>query len=187
LEAAGNPPVYPDKQQLLLAFGGGDKYNLALEYSKIITTIDPDIELNVISGVASGTYENMRRWSESAQLETRVRTFTNQSAGELVSLLTRSSGCILPSSGMMYEALALRRPLITGYFVPNQMKIARDIINDAGGIFYLGDLNNPDHSLLKKILDRIKRINIREVINYQSGIIDGKSNERLIHEFKKLK
>lgn len=176
----------PQSRSVMICFGGSDTNNLSLKYARLIHKIYPEMPVTIVLGAAASGEEEIRNWIASEQLENRISCFGNLTAGELIRAFERSWSCIVPSSGIMFEVIASKRILITGYFVDNQKYNANKIRNEEKGIFVLGDLNIPDENSIRRIIDHSMKIDYNLVTGYNSTLIDGLSGKRILNEFERL-
>lgn len=100
-----------DKKTVVIAFGGADPCHLLQEYTSLLNSLP---EVGKIVAISPNREMNVS--AEKLELKHQV------SAEELVKIYLEADFGILPSSTMLKEALACHLPVISGYFVDNQVQ-----------------------------------------------------------------
>lgn len=131
---------------IVMAMGGADAYDLTNKIARIIHDVIPDANLHVIAGDTvniSAETENM------AEIHRQLR------AEEIVELMDNSDIGIFPSSTVCIEAFSRRLPVIGGYYVDNQ-KAFYDYGVNHGYFSQLGNLLDDPCVLGDKLKDIIR-------------------------------
>ena len=100
-----------EKKTVVVGFGGADPFNLLREYVSLLNGL-PDVEK--IIAIAPNKEFDLN--AEKLELRHQV------TAEELVNIYLDADFGILPSSTMLKEAIACHLPVISGYFVDNQIQ-----------------------------------------------------------------
>ena len=162
-----------------ICFGGSDEYNFTLKTCKIIRQIDK----RPIIAVIGGGYLHASELREFAK-DNAIEVHHSVSAQGMVDLMMRSSIAIVPSSSILLEACCTRIPIITGYEVNNQEKIA-SCCDKLGLVYCCGDLNDSFETKIREALLLMNPTFKSYYVQNQVHLIND-SSERLIAEFKKL-
>ena len=100
-----------EKKTVVIGFGGADPFNLLKEYVSLLNGL-PEVEK--IIAIAPNRELGLR--VKKLELKHQV------TADELVKIYLDADFGILPSSTMLKEAIACHLPVISGYFVDNQIQ-----------------------------------------------------------------
>ena len=98
--------------QVAISFGGADPCHLLPVYTELLSQMDC---VETVYAIVGDAYE------ASASIE-KVQYVKNLSALQLVELYRTIDVAVFPSSTILKEALACRVPVISGYFVDNQIQ-----------------------------------------------------------------
>lgn len=101
-----------DGLKVAISFGGADPCHLLPKYSELLSRMDC---VETVYAIVGDAYE------PSANME-KVQYVKNLSALQLVELYRTIDVAVFPSSTILKEALACRVPVISGYFVDNQIQ-----------------------------------------------------------------
>lgn len=162
-----------------ICFGGSDEQNLTLQACKVLKGI-VDCEIIVVVG---GGYLFMDELQECVQ-NYNIRVYSDIDAIKMVELLLSSSLAIVPASTIFFETCCARIPIITGWFVDNQMLIAKGC-EELGLGYNCGNLLVEFDRKLKKAWAEIQHGKDEEYIDKQNQIINI-SSCNLLKIFKEL-
>lgn len=95
---------------VLICFGGADTYNLGYLFIKNLLENGFDAPIHWISNQPA----------ESLSKHPQVQVWQHLSETEMKEFMLKSKVLLIPSSVLSMEAVALRKPFFTGYFVDNQ-------------------------------------------------------------------
>ena len=179
LDKARNYKESSDGTGIFVCFGGADTFDLGLRFVQGLTERnfqDP------IYWVSNKSKEELPELSENVQ----VMWGLNQH--EMIEYMNKSKILLIPSSVLSFEAIALRKPFYTGYFVDNQELIFKGLIEKgvAEGYGYLEtdeDVEKATSLFLDFYSNDKKQL---EQIECQKLMIDGKSGERISNIIKEL-
>lgn len=170
LKAAREPAVLEtNNNTVFICFGGADQNGLSVKAAQEVLKHTTH-QVNLIIS------PNHERISQANKLSSiypkRISIFANLNAEEMVAAMTAATFGIVPSSGILYECLACRLPVISGYFAENQKQIYSGF-NHLHAFVDAKDFNTSSWESL-----------FEEVENHNSkNIIDGESASRYINEF----
>lgn len=159
---------------LFIGFGGSDIKNLTkqalsqgLEYSFF----------NKISVVTGASYHKEDSLEDLLK-DPRVHHFSNIAENEMANLLYNAHIAIVPSSGMLYEAVACQTLTVTGYYTENQ----KDMYH--GWVKYNRVFGADDFTprKLKEAIDKALEFNVMDM----PLPIDGLSPQRIKKVFLSL-
>lgn len=135
-----------DIQNIVIAMGGSDPFNLTDKIIKIVHHLLPTIGIDIIAGSNVTVNHNV---------SIGVRVHRNISADDIVKLYENSDVAILPSSTLSIEALSTGIKVFAGHFVNNQRKLYDYCVNK-GYYIPLGSLLAPDCDLESRLSKAIK-------------------------------
>jgi len=159
-----------DTETILACFGGSDVKNLTNLTLEVIKSFTRFKKIILITGPAY-QYELQTAVIKGRQIE------HYHAVGEkkMLSLMCRSGIIVVPASGILFEALTVGNKIVYGFYSENQ-KDAYSGFKKLGAFIDAKSFKKED---LNEALQKID--------NYQStGVIDGKSPQRLLSLFKKL-
>lgn len=132
-----------ERLEVAISFGGADPLHLLPKYAELLSQMDC---VETIYAIVGDAYEP----SESIE---KVQYVKNLSASQLVELYRTIDVAVLPSSTILKEALACRVPVISGYFVDNQIKTYNSYLEHQL-IVGIGDFTAQETSCqLRKVLE----------------------------------
>lgn len=160
-------------RRVFVCFGGADFNNLSLKALQRLIEL-PDLRhIDLVLGSAyrqEATIANLL--DHSAGHSPTVSVHCNLTATAMAATMRASDVAIVPASGILYEALALDCPVITGYYVDNQHKMYGGIVS-TGAVVGVGDFNHFEgYASVLSSLDRqqLSELTInREQLDIQSA------------------
>jgi len=158
-----------DSKIAFVCFGGADPANLTCRFVEELLSKSHIKKINVVVGEAFKYFEELSFIS----LDKRIVIHKNVNSKKLVQVINDSDFGIVPCSGILLECLALALPVLTGYYIDNQKKIAQYFFEKLPDC-YLGDLRKINFKNLNLGISNCKPLDI----------IDSCSNIRLNNEFK---
>lgn len=163
LEAARNLKLKPSSAlELVVAFGGSDPQNFSKKIASMCLSIN---ELSKVHVVLGSAYSH--DWT---LLHPNLVLHRELDPDAIFSLFKSCSHGIIPSSTMLFEALAVGLTTLSGAYIDNQMSIYRGFLN-LGAIVSAGDFSE------------ISAKSIRDFVMTSSvvtGVIDGESKSRIV-------
>lgn len=161
-----------DKKSVVIGFGGADPCHLLQEYTSLLNSLP---EVGKI--VAISPNRDLGIGAEKLELKHQV------SAEELVQIYLDADFGILPSSTMLKEALACKLPVISGYFVDNQVQTYESYLrhNLIAGI---ADLRTNETKAT--LVDMIQGESYAKSINFDASGITSDIPNKYVDIFKSL-
>ncbi len=171
-------------KNLILCFGGSDLPDTTGRILDLIIDNPEIMNINVIVGSAYRYLDNLLHRSKS---NPGIKVFQNLSPAAFIKIIKSSALAIVPASTVLYEMLSVKIPVITGYYIDNQVGISKDLIQEKKGIFDAGDLLKVSKKDINTLVKKALKYDLKEIRNAQNGLIDGNSGRRIRNEFEKLK
>ena len=168
---------------LFITFGGADFYNLTLKYLKGIIHISWINTINVITGEGYNHKNELNSFINRHSGLNKIQHYHNIDPSKLIKVMDSSDIAIAPASTILYELVSQRIPVISGYYINNQKSIYQGFL-DLGIILGVGNLNDSSNTI--DLVNNLDKDRLSFLISKQENIIDNKSEERIINEFKQL-
>ena len=156
-----------DGQKALVCFGGADPRNLSLKLVKQLLDLNESFDIHVIVGSAYAFHHELKE----VQTNRRVSVSIDLDEFQMAENLRNAKFAIVPTSGILYECLAVGTQAISGYYTLNQKEMYWGWLN-AGGILGVEDF---DETLIKQKISLINS-NTHNVLD--NHLIDHRSPER---------
>lgn len=161
-------------ETLLICFGGSDSENLTLRALKVVSGFNQFKKIIIITGSAYRFEDELLREIDDDSI---VEYHHALSGEEMAGAFLRSDVAIVPSSGILFEALATGNIAISGTYTDNQKEVysgfkSLGAIIDAGGF---------EESEIREAIENI------QTFKAPKAVIDGKSPERIRALFKNFK
>lgn len=155
-----------------ICFGGSDEFDFTSRASQII--LDQNAENKVVAVVGDSYLGELERIKD--QYGDRICIAKNLSAKEMCRLMLSCDAAVVPASSVFFEVCCTRKPIISGYYVDNQVDVANETAK-MGLCVGLGDLNKDFEGKLKNGLaklatnsHKIVRCQTKEVKNAEHNI-----------------
>jgi len=169
-----------DPKDLTIMFGGSDQLNLTLEtLSKLEKSnqIGRFKNINVICGTSYQYFDSLYSFKEEHK-SIEVNIFKNLNDQELINIFLKTALAIVPGGYSLYEIFSVGIPVVTGYYIDNQMLNAEFVERKNLGIS-VGNFKEMTQKRLDTTLEQV--LNKKDLFKAnQSKIIDGKQKERII-------
>ena len=174
---AKQPKKYNGPNNAFVCFGGSDYNNITLRVVERLLSFE---YVKIISVVTGGAYKHKDELQMLInQYPNRILSYSNIAAKQVVDILTMSDFAVVPCSSILWECMAAKLPVVTGYYVDNQKKISDYFVDkDIGCV--VGNFN--ENLFDEKDITGLSQKNTDTVANY----IDGNSGNRVKNEFKAL-
>lgn len=127
--------AHNDGRRVMICFGGADILNLTQKAISVVADISDVRYIDVVVGGAKN--------KEDYLLDDRISVYQGLSALEMSDLLCKSDFCIVSTSGIALEAVALGCKVFSGYYVDNQLNLYNNLLLN-NYIYGLGDLRIND-------------------------------------------
>lgn len=122
-------------RRVMICFGGADILNLTQKAISVVAGISDVRYIDVVVGGAKN--------KEDYLLDDRISVYQGLSALEMSDLLCKADFCIVSTSGIALEAVALGCKVFSGYYVDNQLNLYNNLLLN-NYIYGLGDLRIND-------------------------------------------
>jgi len=172
----GNPvkrePV--QSENVLICFGGADFKNLTLDTLKVVLEFNAFKNIIVVTG---GAYLYLEELTSLLNKDDRISHYHSVDEKKMAELISKADLTIVPSSGVLLEAIAVGNKIISGMYIENQKNIFT-AYKSLSAFISAEDFSEDNLRLaLKMSLEG----------NFKpSKLIDGKSNLRLLKVFRQL-
>lgn len=169
------PDSYRALQTVFICFGGADMKNLT---TTVVEVIKADTRLKRVIVVVGEAYSFLDQLKQTIADDIRIELYNSVDEEIIATLMQQADFVIVPSSGILQEALALDCRAISGMYVENQRNIFNSYKN-LETFISAEDFSKENIKLaINKLFQSPERINKR--------VIDRKSGERLLKLFRKL-
>lgn len=183
LDAALKSRKISQIKKVFICFGGADFNNVTIKVLKAIAENKSSIEeAHVVLGGAND-FKNEVKAFVSSITTLDVKTHENLSAQEMVSLMEYCHLAIVPASSILYEITSVKMPVISGYYVDNQINVHKGF-KDLGLIYSIGNFNEFED--YNQLIEEIVQKDTNFVLALQSKHQTGKSKEHFLEIFQQL-
>jgi len=171
-------------QKLFICFGGADFNNLTTKVLHLLAQGLPEQikEICVVIGGAN-TFKREVQAASRKFSGVNIHIYENLSSEEMVEKMCSAQVAILPSSTILYEALTVKMPIISGYYVENQLSVYHGF-TELGLIYGVGDINKFQNYVT--LLHEILRSNPKKMTDQQARYINGSSKKNIRRIFWEL-
>lgn len=183
LRAATQQRKISEINTVFVCFGGADFNNLSLKVLKLFSAFNgKKYNINMVLGGVNDFKDKVKSFAKTISGFT-VNLYENLSAESMVKVMQQSDCAIVPASSIMYEVLAVKMPVIGGYYVDNQVNIyhgfnATKLINGAGDLNVFSDYEN--------ILKTFSQEKISSILKMQEEIGIAQAKQNCLAAFKKM-
>lgn len=146
--ASSEPIKQRLSSKLLICFGGADHFRLTEKVTRLSLTLNSFDEIHLISRIGNSP----KNFAELIRDNENLIVHYNLSANQIVTLMRTCSLAILPSSGLLYEAIACGLPVVTCWYAKNQ-KSLHDFLVEQGNFPTFGYVK--DGISIKKLKDKL--------------------------------
>ena len=179
LEKAKNDEESSSGSGIFVCFGGADTFDLGLRFVKGLLARDFQDPIYWISNKSK---------EELPELSANVDVIWGLNQYEMIKHMSKSKILLIPSSVLSFEAIALRKPFYSGYFVQNQELNAKGLLKN---MLAEGCKNLNTHKNFEEICDDLlnfyfNELKQHEIVLNQKKFIDGNSSLRLRKIIKSL-
>lgn len=148
IKASSEPIKQRRGSKLLICFGGADHFRLTKNVARLSLTLNSFDEIHLISKIGNSSNDFVELIRENKNLFVHY----NLSAKQIVTLMRTCSLAILPSSGLLYEAIACGLPVVTCWYAENQ-KPLHDFLVEFGNFPTFGYVKGGIS--IKKLRDKL--------------------------------
>lgn len=169
----------------LVCFGGSDYFNLTSFTLKSLNHLNKIKKVTVLLGGSNLNSELIQK-TINESLNLKVETVFNLSAQEVVSCFQNHHLAIVPSSGILIEALSVKIGVITGYYADNQ-KGLNNGYSELGVAFSIGDFTKLRQTQFANEIENYLNSNqIESQLEKQAQLFTRKIENNLLQIFKNL-
>lgn len=163
-------------REVFVCFGGTDEYDLTYKVCKLL---DESRKFKKIHAVIGPEYNG----DLSLLSRSKIQIYKNINAEQMVKIIISSDLAIVPCSSVLLEVCCIRKPLITGYYVKNQINLNNMVKSLLLGISCDNLLERIDEELIKSIDKAF--INKNLIIKKQEALFQDNSSS-FLELFKEL-
>ena len=168
-------------KKVFICFGGTDSKNFTLNTIKNIDSIKSNLSLDIVVGSSYVFTEKLTNYIEKNKNK-NIRISHDLSANEMVSKMKKNDLLIIPASGILFEAISVRKPIVSGFVTNNQNMIYKGFKKSE--IFY--DAIDFSFENFVRAWNNINNLTSRLFIQNQKKVIDKNSPVRFRKIFSKL-
>ena len=168
---------------VFICFGGADFNNITGKVLNVLLQNKTTIEkIYVVLGHANKFKSDINNYLKQKS-KYQIEILSGLSADQMIYLMQDSDLAIVPASSILYEIIAVKMPVISGYYVDNQKDVYKGF-KDLGLIHGVGDLNTFER--YTDIIEEVVRMNIQSDIDLQVKYQKGESKENFIKLFNQI-
>ena len=158
-----------------VCYGGSDYFDFTFKTVEALLKTEKIKKINVVIG---GAY-NHNEIHEIANKFNKIEVYKNLNEQALNDLMHKSNISFVSASTILYEAITVKSPIFTGFFVQNQIDFYNGI--KAKEVFFgMDDLRNFNFVTLPNKINALTEEEIRNQIKNQKLIIDGEQKKRFL-------
>lgn len=148
-------------EHVFICFGGSDPKNLTLKITEIACKVQSFSKIYIVTGPAYIFQDTLKEIVES---DRRISYVHSASESQIVEFMLDSDLAVVPSSGVLFEALALGCDVISSYYIDNQRGIYEGMKKLNAGVF-LESFDNLDVIRFEQCLVKFKTCTYRKIID----------------------
>lgn len=165
-------------KSVLICLGGSDSHKIIQKVANAFLK-NPNIgTIHIVSQIDHSKLEN--------PFNKYIHTYWDLDENQMAHLMRIVDLGFLPASTLSIEACACRLPFLTGWFVDNQKEIYNSIVNNKIGIGVGNFFMIEEFDIHKSISVLLNDRNRFKIIESQQKIVDGKSDQRILNQIKKI-
>lgn len=165
------------KNIVFICFGGADSKNLT---KRVLRFVMEEVNTQEIIVVTGSSYQYTAQLEVLIKNDERVSHFHGVGEEDMAQIMQQSRIAVVPSSGILFEVLAMSNIAISGYYVDNQKDIYEGFKSE-GLVIGGGDFSDTyfrDHKVFDQAISR--------TVLPTRNVIDGRSGSRILEKFKGL-
>lgn len=175
LSAASKPGrEIREVKEVMICFGGADPKNLTLKTLEALS--DRNLNFTIVTGGGYSHYESLTPYQD----KNNIKINRSLSGTEMLQQMLTSDLCVVPASGILFEAVAVGVPLISGCYIDNQRGIYEGFLKEK--VFM--DAGSFGEKEILAVMDQINEKSIANMLFHQAKCIDGKSGDRVLQALK---
>jgi benzil reductase ((S)-benzoin forming) len=158
----------------LICFGGADPLNLT---QVVLTQVQKNNQFNSIIVVTGPGYAYSDSLIKTIERDHRVIYHHAIDENEIIIVMQMADVAIVPASGILYEALAFKIPVITGTYIANQALFLKAFQS----FKQVYTINSFEPELVQRAIDKV----LADDVCFDD-VIDGESGSRILDLFRGL-
>ena len=171
---------------VFICMGGADPFNVTIKLVKACMLVPFVKYIDVLIGSAYSNKSELSELLKVANQSIDIKLHENLNAEGVANLIAANEICICPSSSISLEVASIQSGLLTGMVADNQKFIHQELL-DSECCISLSDYTNSSEEILAEKISYLGSIkNVNSICANQFKLIDGRSGERLLNEFKLL-
>jgi UDP-2,4-diacetamido-2,4,6-trideoxy-beta-L-altropyranose hydrolase len=153
-------------ETVFISFGGSDPFNLTLTTLNILLDYEYFKRIIVVTG---DRYPHGIQFVNIKKMHTGVEFYQAIDAEMMARMMSESDLAIIPSAGTLLEAMKTGLAVITGYYVPNQETMEKNI-HESGLTLSCENMLINYQTNLKKLLDSLSINDVNRMITKQKTV-----------------
>jgi UDP-2,4-diacetamido-2,4,6-trideoxy-beta-L-altropyranose hydrolase len=149
-------------ETVFVCFGGADCNNITKKIVEKLLLLKTNKKIIIVTGSAYVFYEELK---QIVHHHSNVELYNNTGEVKMLQLMERADLAIVPSSGILFEALSAGCLVISSYYVDNQKSIFEGL-KKLNAIIPIADFDKFSVALL----DHLFEFKINKVIDGKSGL-----------------
>lgn len=167
-----------DPKSALICLGGSDSHKIIQKVANAFLKNSNIETIHIVSQIDHSKLEN--------PFNKCIQIYWDLNEKQMAHLMRIVDLGFIPASTLSIEACACRLPFLSGWFVDNQKEIYNSIVKNRIGIG-VGNFQTIEESdIHKSISEILNDRNSFNIIESQQKVVDGKSDQRLLNEIKKI-
>jgi len=170
----------PDKiKNIFICFGGSPAKNLT---AKVLSWLPSnDYSVTVVLGNTASHQDLLNKVIEERR-DLEIILKDSLSAKEMKLELEKTDLAIVPASGILFEVISTRLPVISGYYTDNQKAIYKGFLEE--GVII--DANSFSKKSFKEAFNKLGSHNFGAIVSKQHKLIDSNIKNRVKNKFLEL-
>jgi UDP-2,4-diacetamido-2,4,6-trideoxy-beta-L-altropyranose hydrolase len=170
-------------ENAFICLGGSDFNNITIKILQDLKNNKLQLKkLHIVLGGANLYKEEVKQFA-SANIKSQVFFYENLSASEISDVMKKADIGIVPASSILYEATAVKMPVISGFYVNNQINVYEGF-KALGLIFGVGDMNK--FTGYSNLINSLNNEKITNVLKRQKLYNNGSSKFNLNTLFRSI-
>lgn len=179
--AASKPPHSLANGPVLVCFGGADPLNLTEKICESLLLANINRKIIAVVGAAK-KQDQLEKFVNSHQ---QFLFRKNLNSSEMFELMEQAALAIVPTSTLLFELCCVKTPVISGYYVDNQIQAYHRFL-ELGLIAGIGNFETVTAKELVEKTQSLLNGNSSDMIAQQAKYFDGNQQQRLLNLLEKL-
>ncbi|MEM6630832.1 MAG: UDP-2,4-diacetamido-2,4,6-trideoxy-beta-L-altropyranose hydrolase [Bacteroidota bacterium] len=183
LQAAQHTRHFTTIDNLFICFGGADPINITGKILSNLQNLTRSFSaIHIVLGSANPHKKSLQTLGKEEKLP-GLYFHENLSALEMRTLMKRCELAIVPASSLLFEIIAVKMPVISGYYIDNQKDVYAGFL-EAGLIWGMGDLR--EITDYEPAFEQIEKVGLTHILEKQAKAGIGDSPQNLLNVFNTL-